>query len=75
MTEWNGRPVTNKRFGEELGPAYLEAVSTGDDEQATTLRTVIDHYLVTDCEANLAIYYADIGDTFEPQYLGTHRSF
>ena len=29
VTEWDGRPVTNTRFGEELGPAYLSAVAAG----------------------------------------------
>ena len=73
-TVWNGQPVTNKRFGEELGPAYLEAVAAGDD-QAETLREIIDHYLVTDLEANLAIYYADVGAEFDPEYLGTRKAF
>ncbi|MWV41054.1 ribonuclease H-like domain-containing protein [Natrialba sp. INN-245] len=75
VTEWNGAPVTNTRFGEELGPAYLEAIAVGDGDRAASLRDVIDHYLVTDLEANLAIYYADCGVEFEPQFLGTRKAF
>ena len=75
VTEWDGQPVTNKRFGEELGPAYLEAVSMAKSDRAEQLREVIDHYLVTDLEANLAIYYSDCGAEFEPEYLGMRRSF
>lgn len=74
-TRWKGSPVTNVRFGEELGPAYLQALSTADDDRVEQLREVIDHYLVTDLEANLAVFYADIGCPFEPVYLGTSRSF
>ncbi|TMT79040.1 hypothetical protein E2L06_19595 [Haloterrigena sp. H1] len=33
VTKWNGHSVTNERFGEELGPAYLEAVTSGDEER------------------------------------------
>jgi len=51
VTEWDGRRVDNTRFGEELGPAYLAALADGDD-RADELREVIDHYLVTDLEAN-----------------------
>lgn len=74
VTVWRGQPVTNTRFGEELGPAYLEAIaqSTGD---AIDFRNVIDHYLKTDLEANFALYYADIGRDFEPHLLDTERSF
>ena len=75
VTEWDGRPVTNTRFGEELGPQYLAAVADGDRDRAAELREVIDHYLVTDLEANLAIYHADAGLEFEPEWLGTRRSF
>ncbi|AEH39500.1 ribonuclease H-like domain-containing protein [Halopiger xanaduensis] len=75
VTEWGGQPVTNTRFGEELGPAYLAALADGDRDRAETLREVIDHYLVTDLEANLAIYHGDAGLEFEPEYLGTRASF
>lgn len=73
-TVWGGQPVTNTRFGEELGPTYLEAVANGDD-RADDLVDVIDHYLTTDLEANLAIYYADIGAAFEPARLGSAAEF
>lgn len=74
VTEWDGRPVDNTRFGEELGPAYLAALAE-DGDRADELRDVIDHYLVTDLEANLAIYLGDCGATFTPEWLGTHRAF
>lgn len=73
-TVWNGDPLTNTRFGEELGPAYLSAVRAGDD-LASDLRDVIDHYLLTDLEANIALFYGDAGDSFEPAYLGNDASF
>jgi hypothetical protein len=73
-TIWNGEPVTGRRFGEELGPAFLGAL-TDDPRRASTLESVVDHYLTTDLEANLAIYYADIGEDFEPSLLGTEREF
>lgn len=74
VTVWNGREITNTRFGEEVGPAFLQAL-TADSQQASTLEDVIDHYLMTDLEANIAIYYADIGNDFEPHLLGTERTF
>lgn len=74
-TTWKGADVTNARFGEELGPAYLEAVRAGDDERASTLADVIDHYLITDLEANVAIYYADVGAEFTPAHLGAPAAF
>lgn len=75
VTLWNDEPVTNVRFGEELGPTYLGALSDGDRDRADALLEIIDHYLVTDLEANLAIYYADCGAEFEPEYLGTRKAF
>lgn len=74
VTRWNGKEITNTRFGEEVGPAYLSSLS-GDPQRVSTLREVIDHYLATDLEANIALYYADIGEEFEPQLLGTERAF
>lgn len=74
VTVWEGQEVTNTRFGEELGPMFLRTL-TDDPQRASTLEEVIDHYLVTDLEANIAIYYADIGDDFEPYRLGTKRTF
>jgi len=74
VTRWNGSELTNTRFGEELGPAFLQALSD-DPQRASTLEEVIDHYLTTDLEANIALYYADIGDDFDPHLLGTERTF
>jgi len=74
-TVWQGRPVDNTRFGEELGPAYLAAVADGDRERQARLTEVIEHYLTTDLEANLALYYADIGVGFEPARLGERKEF
>ena len=69
-TIWNGEPVTNERFGEELGPALLAATREGDADRLDALRDVLAHYLITDLEANFAIYYADRGVSFAPAYLG-----
>lgn len=69
-TIWNGEAVTNKRFGQELGPALLAAMHDGDADQLDALRDVLAHYLITDLEANFAIYYADRGVAFSPAYLG-----
>lgn len=74
VTEWGGEEITNTRFGEEIGPAYLQAL--GDESQrAARLRDAIEHYLVTDPEANIALYHADIGEDFTPHLLRTRRSF
>lgn len=75
VTTWGGEKVTNVRFGEELGPKYREALDAGDDDRIDELTAVIDHYLITDLEANIAIYYRDIGEEFDPAYLGGHQSF
>lgn len=74
-TVWGGEKVTGRRFGDELGPAYLEAVDVGDDDRCATLVEAIEHYLVTDLEANLALYYGDIGEEFEPVHLGSTVEF
>lgn len=74
VTSWDGERITNSRFGEEVGPAYLAALD-GDSRCASTLRDAIDHYLTTDLEANIALYYADVGENFEPYLLGTERAF
>lgn len=71
-TDWRGEPITNTRFGDEVGPAYLEAVAA-DSAGLSELQEAIDHYLTTDLEANVAIYYADIGVEFEPHLLGTGK--
>jgi hypothetical protein len=36
---------------------------------------VIDHYLIGDLEATLALFYADVGEVIEGRYLGTERRF
>lgn len=59
-TVWNGSELTNTRFGEELGPEYLQALGS-DPERAATLRDVIDEYLRDDIDKNLLLYYYDIG--------------
>lgn len=74
-THWRGGPVDSARFGEELGPAYLEALAAGDTAATAELRPVIEHYLRTDLEANLLVYYGDIGVPFEPALAGEHRTF
>lgn len=73
-TVWDGEPIDNTRFGEELGPAYLDALAA-DPERATELRSAIDHYLRTDLEANLALFHADIGLAFDPLYAGEEATF
>ena len=62
--------MTNERFGEELGPALLAATREGGADRLDALRDVLAHYLITDLEANFAIYYADRGVSFAPAYLG-----
>ncbi|ELZ38758.1 hypothetical protein C471_09315 [Halorubrum saccharovorum DSM 1137] len=74
-TVWNGAPIDNTRFGEEFAPAFLDALGTGDDQEVSRFRGVLDHYLMTDLEANLALYYADQGLAFDPVHLGLHGEF
>lgn len=75
-TVWRGEPVTNGRFGEEIGPAYLRTLGTDTGARLrATLGEVIDHYLVTDLEATLALFYADLGVSFDARYLGTEARF
>jgi hypothetical protein len=75
-TVWRGAPLTNARFGEELGPAYLRTLGTETGARfRASLAEVVDHYLIGDLEATLALYYADLGETVEGAYLGTERRF
>ncbi|MFC7173422.1 ribonuclease H-like domain-containing protein [Haloplanus litoreus] len=75
-TVWRGTPVTNERFGDELGPAYLRTLGTATGARfRATLAEVVDHYLRTDLEATLALFYADVGEPFDSTYLGTERRF
>lgn len=66
QTTWRGEPLDNARFGDELGPAYLDAVRSGDSSRAASLRETIVEYLTGDLHANLRLYYYDIG-ALEPQ--------
>jgi len=75
-TVWRGDPLTNARFGEELGPAYLRTLGTETGARfREQLTEVIDHYLIGDLEATLALFYADVGDAVGGRYLGTERRF
>lgn len=75
-TIWRGEPLTNARFGEELGPAYLRTLGTETGGRfRKQLVDVVDHYLIGDLEATLALFYADVGETVEGQYLGTETRF
>ena len=74
-TVWNGSPLDNTRFGDEFAPAFLNMVANGDKQAIKPYREVLDHYLTTDLEANLALYYADQGRSFEPDHLGLHGEF
>jgi hypothetical protein len=75
-TIWRGDPVTNERFGEEIGPAYLRTLGTDTGSRLrATLSEVIDHYLKTDLEATLALFEADAGASVDAAYLGTEARF
>jgi len=71
-TKWRGAPIDNTRFGDELGPEFIGSLAEGD---TGVLVDVIEHYLRTDLEANLALFYADAGITFEPSLLDSHEEF
>lgn len=74
-TVWNGTPLDNSRFGDEFGPAFLDVAATGDTQAVDAYREVLDHYLKTDLEANIALYYADQGVSFDPVMLDVPREF
>lgn len=74
-TIWNGAPLDNSRFGDEFGPAFLDVVATGDKRAINEYREVLDHYLKTDLEANIALYYADQGVSFDPVMLDVPGEF
>jgi len=74
VTKWNGDVITNSRFGEEIGPEYLGALQE-NAQSPSALQEAIDHYLTTDLEANIALYYADIGESYSPCLLGTENQF
>lgn len=60
-TLWRGETLTNTRFGEELAPEYIQAVAEDRTETLDQLETVIHEYVMSDIEANLALYEADAG--------------
>jgi len=75
QTYWNSRVVDGGVFAEELAPAYLHGVASNDMSRIEALQPIIEHYLKSDLENNLLIYYGDIGEHFEPAYAGTQSSF
>ncbi|GAA0541559.1 ribonuclease H-like domain-containing protein [Halorubrum ejinorense] len=74
-TIWNGAPLDNSRFGDEFGPAFLDVVATEHEQAIAAFREVLEHYLNTDLEANIALYYADRGLSFDPVTLGVPGEF
>ena len=60
-TMWRGEELTNTRFGEELAPEYIQAITEGRTDTIDKLETVIHGYVMTDIEANLALYETDAG--------------
>ncbi|WP_435073516.1 ribonuclease H-like domain-containing protein [Halorubrum sp. HHNYT27] len=74
-TVWNGSPLDNTRFGTEFAPAFLDALADGDEQEISRFRGVLDHYLTTDLEANIALYCADQGLPFDPVHLRLHGEF
>jgi hypothetical protein len=75
-TVWRGEPLTNARFGQELGPAYLRTLDTETGARfRKRLAEIVDHYLIGDLEATLALFYADVGVSVEGRYLGTESRF
>jgi hypothetical protein len=74
-TIWNDAPLDNSRFGGEFAPAFLDVVATGNDQAIDAYREVLDHYLKTDLEANIALYYADQGVSFDSVTLDVPREF
>jgi len=74
-TVWNGSPMDNARFGTEFAPAFLDALGNGDEREIDRYRDVLHHYLKTDLKANIALYCADQGLSFDPVHLGLHGEF
>ena len=60
-TLWRGEELTNTLFGEELAPEYIQAITEGRTATIDELETVIHEYVMTDIEANVALYEADVG--------------
>jgi DNA polymerase elongation subunit (family B) len=68
-TKWRGRELTNRRFGEELAPVYMDVVDEDQQSRVQELESVIYEYTMTDVEANIAIYEADAGRQYQPPLL------
>ena len=58
-TMWRGKELTNRRFGEELAPEYVDALNEGQMTTVDDLETVIHEYVVGDVEANFVLYETD----------------
>ncbi|QZY01189.1 ribonuclease H-like domain-containing protein [Halobaculum rubrum] len=58
---WKGEPLDNTRFGEELGPTYLQAARFGETGVKADLLRTIEEYLEGDLYANFRLFYYDIG--------------
>lgn len=67
-TTYNGARLDNTRFGEELAPAYLDAIAARDDHAIQELESIITPYAGADIEATIALYEADAGRTYTPSY-------
>lgn len=60
-TMWRGEELTNSLFGEELASEYLRAIAENRSATIDELETVIHEYVMTDIEANIALYEVDAG--------------
>lgn len=60
-TVWEGAPLTNARFGEELAPRYLRALDGLEFGRVRALERVIHAYTTADIEATIELYEADVG--------------
>ena len=60
-TLWRGEALTNTRFGEDLAPEYIQAIAEDRTDTIDELETVIHEYVMSDIEANLALYETDVG--------------
>lgn len=67
-TQWEGEELTNKRFGEDLAPRYLEALTQEDSVVLSELEPTVIEYTASDIEATIALYEADAGRTYMPQF-------
>lgn len=67
-TTWNGKKLTNTRFGEELAPRYVDALASSDAGVLDELESVVVEYTESDIEANIALYEADAGREYLPTY-------